>query len=311
MWPDTFTMGFLPSRSLGLGAVALVFGLLAFTGSGRYRLGVWADLVRGGSDAPSLRSAFVETAPYRFQPRVRRWFGPDTSQVAMALVMPDPAPPSAPWALAKTPILSGTVWSADFLNIHYSRLEAGGIAHDVHQHADEEMLVMISGQAEILGATPSPQVEPGWLTYYASESPHTISAIGTEPATYIVWRWNGADSNSGSPLESRVLDVRELLEDGRARAAAGESVKHPLFDGETRWLGRLYAHLRTLPAGEGIAAHEDDHDAILVLLEGSIETQGETLSAPAVSFNPAFAEHGMFNPGPSVAQYLAVDLTPR
>lgn len=275
----------------------------------RYRANVWASAISGEDGAPSLREAVVQSVPYRYQAGLRRRLGPDVPQIARQLTMPDPPAPSAEWPLSKYILISQTVWSAEHLNIHYSRLE--GLAHQIHQHDEEEMLVPISGEVEILGKQAADRTGPGVALYYAARDPHSIRSLGPEPATYVAWRWKGAGAEAAGQLQGRLLDLKGLRAEGMRAAEAGESVKTPLFEGETQYLKSLYAHLRTLPPGDGIAAHEDDHDAILILFEGMIETQGQTLTAPAISFNPAFSEHGVLNPGPDIAQYLAVDMTPR
>jgi mannose-6-phosphate isomerase-like protein (cupin superfamily) len=276
----------------------------------RYRAGVWVDAIQGGPGSPTLRGALVESAPYRYQNRMRRWIGPRPPQIFMPLIPPDPAEAERPGPLVGRKILTETVYSAEFLNIHYSRLEEGQLAHDVHQHDDEEILVPISGDVEILGDMPAERIGPGSMTYYSVQHPHTIRALGPGPSTYIMWRWSNSKEQPEPHLAPAIHDFRLQLQDALERAAAGESVKDEVFAGGTRWLTRLHAHLRTLPAGGRIQAHEDDHDAILVLFQGRLETQGRTLEGPAISFNPAFSEHGMYNPGPEPAQYLAVDLTP-
>ncbi len=297
------------SRISLLLTLALLGGAIALVPSLRYRAGLWASAVGGGDGAPSLREAAVQTAPYRYQAGLRRQLGPDVPQIARQLTMPDPPDPSAEWPLSKYILISQTVWSAEHLNIHYSRLE--GLAHQIHEHDEEEMLVPISGEVEILGSQATERTGPGVALYYAAREPHSIRALGPGPATYVAWRWKGAGTDAAGKLQGRLLDLHTLRAEGKQAAEAGESVKTPLFEGETQYLKSLYAHLRTLPPGDGIEPHEDDHDAVLILFEGTIQTQGETLTAPAISFNPAFSEHGVHNPGPGIAQYLAVDMTPR
>ncbi len=292
---------------LGVALAAVAFAVLPQL---RHRAGLWGDAVAGGEGSPTFRTALIETAPYRYQNRVRRWIGPQPPQVFMPLLPPDPSEAEGPGPLVGRKILTETVWSAEFLNIHYSRLEAGELAHDVHRHDDEEILVPISGDVEILGDMPAERLGPGSMTYYSAQHPHTIRALGPEAATYIMWRWSNSKARPEPHLEPGIFDFRRELEEAREKGAAGESVKGEVFAGGTRWLTYLHAHLRTLPAGGRIPAHEDDHDAILVLFNGKLETQGATLDGPAISFNPAFAEHGMYNPGPEPAQYLAVDMTP-
>lgn len=310
MSPGTYTMRSSLSRWFLLISLVLI-ACIALVPAGRGRAKLWGNALFGGEDAISIREAVIQSVPYRYQARLRRQLGPDVAQASSDLPMPPPPAADAPWPLSKYAIISQTVWSAEFLNIHYSRLEEGGIAHEVHQHDEEEILIPIQGDVEIQGRLATQRLSPGNALYYASQDPHTIGALGPGPATYVAWRWKQSTGDPENKLEGKLLQLTDALRDGLERARGGESVKQSVLDGETRWLERLYAHLRSLPAGGSIAAHEDEHDAVLVLLHGTIETQGETLTAPAVAFNPAFTEHGVVNPGPDVAQYLAVDMKPR
>jgi hypothetical protein len=254
----------------------------------------------------------VETAPYRFQPRLRRMWGLEVAPVSSLLPMPGPPKPDAPWPLRKHILLSQTVWSVDFLNIHYSRLEEGGLAHEVHRHDDEEMLIPISGEVEIIGSQRAERVAPGTIAlYYASQDPHTIKALGPGPSTYLAWRWKGAGGDPEGKQTGRLHDLRPLLAEGLEKAAAGQSVTVSLQDGRTRWLGRLQVHLTSLPAVGVEPARTAGHDSVLVLLRGAVEAQGERLSAPAVAFHPAFSERGVRNTVAEPAQYLTVDMSPR
>ncbi|MBI1353603.1 MAG: hypothetical protein GC160_04600 [Acidobacteria bacterium] len=295
-------------RILWVGAAALTV-IVLLTPSGRHRASVWLAAARGGEGAPSLREAVAQTAPWSLQDRVRRLLGPKAEPVHRALETPPPDPDGGP--LDKELITLQTTWCCDQLNIHYSLLKAGKTPHEIHQHDDEELLIPISGEVAIVRPTGESPAGPGRLIYHASLSPHTIRAEGSGDASYLVLRWRGSEGAAGAPLEAQVADFRPQLEAGLASAGGGVSHSASLLDGETRFLSRAYVHLRSLEPGGEIAEHEDDHDALMVVLRGVVETQGRRLEAPAASFNPAFARHGFRNPGPGVAQYLAIDLTPR
>ena len=66
-----------------------------------------------------------------------------------------------------------------------------------------------------------------------------------------------------------------------------------LFEGPSAFLGKLHAHVTRILPGEGYAAHRDEHDVSIFLIEGEIAVLGKNIVAPAVVFFPAGHLHDM------------------
>lgn len=62
--------------------------------------------------------------------------------------------------------------------------------HPPHQHAEEEYLMVVAGTGtwHLLGEERSAQ--PGDMLYAAPWDIHGITNTGTEPLTFVVWKWN-------------------------------------------------------------------------------------------------------------------------
>lgn len=80
-----------------------------------------------------------------------------------------------------------------------------------------------------------------------------------------------------------------------------------LFEGPTRHLRKLHAHMSWVEPGAGYAAHVDDYNVAIVLIQGTLETLGKTIEAPALLFHPKGSEHGLRAIGPVGAHYLVVE----
>ena len=195
--------------------------------AGRQRAGIWLDVARGTPGAPSVREALVRMAPWSMQDRVRRRLGPPTVQVAEQLVTPPLDAGGEP--IGKRLITLQTTWCCDIFNMHYSRLAAGRIPHEIHEHDEEELLIPISGEVEIVKPEGATAIGPGWLVYHSSSSPHTIRATGAEDATYLVLRWSGTEGDSQRRLPASILPMGAFLEEGLRRGEQGESLKHAVL----------------------------------------------------------------------------------
>ena len=76
--------------------------------------------------------------------------------------------------------------------------ESGGCPHPPHSHIEEELLIVLDGEANIeIAASPddaSPRVEmltPGQFSYYPAWQHHTIRNRSTRPVTYMMFKWTG------------------------------------------------------------------------------------------------------------------------
>lgn len=228
-----------------------------------------------------------------------------------ALPVPlDPAPED--WR--PYPLFAARTADVDALSCHVSGLRSGCSPHPPHRHAEEEILVMLDGEADLLlPELPAAdgglrhRLRRGQFAYYPAEFPHTLEAVGDRPASYFMLKWLGAPSGAPERLAAAIHDP------GLARPAERDAGAPPrvLFDGSTGWLGRLHAHVSTLPPGGGYAPHVDAHDVILVTLEGEVETLGTTVGPHHVVVYGAGEAHGLRATGATPARYLVFEMEGR
>ena len=208
------------------------------------------------------------------------------------------------------------------LSCHYSVLAPGRTPHPPHAHVEEEILLVLDGQAEILLADspddPAPRVVPmtrGQFSYYPAWQHHTLRNASQSDVTYLMFKWSDAARRgplrramralrrSGPEMSAQTFDLRDAL----AQGAATDFDPRLVFEGATEWLGRLHCHLTRLKPGGGYAAHADAHDVALVLLEGAFATNGQHLAAPGLAFFERGTPHDMHNPGTGTARYLVFE----
>lgn len=210
------------------------------------------------------------------------------------------------------PIRQGPTQCTASMSCHASVLSSGKTPHKPHSHLEEEILVMLDGEAELVivdaeGTAKRHPVRPGHFAYYESGQMHTIRNRSTSPATYLMFKWrNTKDSSGADKLLSRIFRY-----DTRAPEAIPEPGKkqrmHRVFEGRTRWLRKLHCHTTTLLPGAGYEPHTDPYDVAILILSGTVETIDERLGSHDVVFYAAGEPHGMRNVGEINASYLVFE----
>jgi mannose-6-phosphate isomerase-like protein (cupin superfamily) len=198
------------------------------------------------------------------------------------------------------------------MSCHTSVLSAGHCPHPPHAHLEEEILVVLDGVAEIeLADTPYKstrrvKLAPGNGVYYPALQKHTIYNPSASPVTYLMLKWRAQMTETITPLGTVIFNYG-----GFQRGMGSRSRKiSVLFEGPTAYLGRAQSHCTELQPDAGYAPHRDPYDVAIVLLEGTIETLGRTLTPHAVVYIAAGEPHGMHNPGTTAARYLVFEFEP-
>lgn len=196
---------------------------------------------------------------------------------------------------------------------HVSVLSPGKTPHQPHEHAEEEILVMISGEAElVIIDTKREQIEKrhrlqaGSFVYYPAWQRHTLNNPGTQSITYLMFKWESEQVGNYNTLEMSTI---QFLEKGRSSSYPDRKSFSTtlLIDGGTQYLRKLHSHITTLQPGSGYPPHEDAYDVAILVLRGSVETLGQRVGPNSVIFYAAGEPHGMKNVGTSPALYLVFE----
>ncbi|MEX1180757.1 MAG: cupin domain-containing protein [Cucumibacter sp.] len=192
---------------------------------------------------------------------------------------------------------------------HASILAPGARPHPPHRHKEEEILLVLDGEADLVlpegpgGEAPRRRLRRGEFAYYPARRWHTLDNPGPGPVSYVMFKWTSPPGRQGEALATRFVAFGEALAGSPAKAFASTR----LLDEPTLWLDRLHAHVSIVRPGGGYGAHADTHDVAIVLLEGEIETLGETVAAPALLYHPAGRIHGLKGAGKTPARYLVFE----
>lgn len=85
------------------------------------------------------------------------------------------------------PVMSGTLPTGEFIELHESMLPPGQMPHPPHKHPNTEVLFILDGQLEYIdegGKTIA--VGPRDIVFSASNIMHGLKNVGATPANYIV-----------------------------------------------------------------------------------------------------------------------------
>jgi mannose-6-phosphate isomerase-like protein (cupin superfamily) len=84
-------------------------------------------------------------------------------------------------------VMSGTLPTGEFIEIHETVLPAGKTPHAPHRHPNSEWLFIQSGTLEYSDDGRIVPVGPGDIVFSASNVMHGLSNVGRTDATYIVF----------------------------------------------------------------------------------------------------------------------------
>jgi len=208
-------------------------------------------------------------------------------------------------------IRRGTTTAADTMNIHMSSLDPGVTPHSPHGHSEEELLLMLSGKAQITtqpdhlsDESKTYDLNAGSMVFYPAHYKHTITNVGDDANLYLTFKWESkttGDANVLSRLYSFAPGQNQPENETRAiQVSQVEKYK-------TNHIGLLGLHTTRLKPGGGYSPHQDRYDIALVLLSGSIVCQDQVVSAPAMVYIPAGDWHGVRNTSDEDAHYLVIE----
>jgi quercetin dioxygenase-like cupin family protein len=208
------------------------------------------------------------------------------------------------------PLFAAATPVCEQMACHFSVLSASHCPHPPHQHAEEELLIILDGEAEIViadgpsfdGARAEVLCAGSFVYYPARQRYHTIRNPGTAPITYLMFKWRGADRRTGQPRSPAFYHSETFPLPG-----AQGFVTQLIFEHPTAYLDKLHGHLTDLKTGAGYAPHTDAYDVAIVVLSGRIETIDRIAEPFDVIYYPADTPHGMRNAGTSPARYLVFE----
>ncbi|MFC1703199.1 cupin domain-containing protein [Candidatus Omnitrophota bacterium] len=245
------------------------------------------------------------TVKKRMRPKTKD----DSALAGQVYPLKIPLPPDEKGGWKFYPIFTGTTNGLSELSCHVSVLTQGQSPHKPHAHQDEEILMVLSGEVDIVlpnapnGKERMP-LRPGDAVYYPAGFAHTIQTTSLYPANYLMFKWAARSQRSGSALgflQRKLFDTAKVLEgrdDFRAQL---------LFEGKTAYLHKLQCHTSVVEPGAGYAPHSDPYDVAIIVFEGEVETLGECVGPYSVIFYPAGEPHGLRNPGRQIAKYVVFE----
>ncbi len=205
-----------------------------------------------------------------------------------------------------TPILS-------HMNCHTSVLSSGHCPHPPHAHHEEELLIILDGEAELIIADSNSwdgarveRVAKGAFAYYPAFQHHTIRNSSGQPLTYLMFKWHGQGARSSANAIGCGIF---RYPDDVAGDVSGWLVE-TVMEGPTGWLSQLHCRKSWLEVGAGYEPHVDAYDVAIIMLSGRIETLGRTVERHGVIYYAAGERHGIRSVGTEPARYLVFEFHP-
>lgn len=209
-------------------------------------------------------------------------------------------------------IARGATPNAGSMSVHASTLAPGKSPHPPHNHLDEEILLVLEGQADIVVCDdPSGEnaevhvMKPGGIAIYPPYQYHTIVNRSDAAVNYLMFRWSGKTSGSCRSL-NQIFHNFSFHDKDVARKKGNFRAKR-IFKDPTHFLEALECHVTNLDPGGGYDMHSDEHDVAIIVFEGEIEIGGQRAGRGGVFYIAAGTPHDMTNPGQDTARYLVFE----
>jgi uncharacterized cupin superfamily protein len=264
----------------------------------RYIMSRVPVLLVSGTD--SSRANYIVPPPARAATVLKREFH--------TLKLPLPEDRVARWRPYH--LFSGATPNVSGIGAHVSVLSPGHSPHPTHAHREEEILIVLDGEAELVSArnesghdSRGERVGAGSVVYYPAFQFHTIRNATARPITHLMFKWTGPPRETEAPLETTVIRMQRVRQNADSPFAT-----QLVFEGPTHYLAKLHVHLTNLQPGAGYPIHVDAHDVAIVLLSGSVETMGRRIEGHGVVYFAAHETHDIINPGQTTARYLVLEL---
>jgi quercetin dioxygenase-like cupin family protein len=210
------------------------------------------------------------------------------------------------------PLFRGQTPTMAELECHVSVLGAGQSPHEPHDHVEDEIFIVLDGEAELIanaagGKGSRDAVSRGSLALYPSNAGrHTLRAGEDGPVTSLVLKWSNAWDAAANTLAPEVLHLPALLENARPTSQPSIS-KVSLFSGGMPRLENLTAHMNVIRPGGGYDAHADPYDIAIVVLDGDIEVGAERLGPNSLLFVARGELHDLSNRSEAPATYIVFE----
>ncbi len=195
------------------------------------------------------------------------------------------------------------------MSAHVSVLSPRHSPHAPHAHPEEEILIVLDGEAELIIAPDETglnarceQLSAGSFVYYSAFQFHTIRNATTTPITYLMFKWTGLPRETEAPLETTISRTEHIRHIGNAAFST-----RLVFEGPTHYLRKLQVQLTELQPNVGYASHADTHDVAILVLSGRVKTNRRRIERHGVLYFPAGKLHNMRNPGSTTARYLVFE----
>jgi mannose-6-phosphate isomerase-like protein (cupin superfamily) len=196
-------------------------------------------------------------------------------------------------------LFQGATSDIKAMRCHVSILDPDHQAHPPHRHDEEELLAILDGEADLVhtdatnpAQTLSHHVRRASFAYYPAGFSHSIRNTSSRPVTYMMVKWTADRMEHGEPLDHRVIHFPGSDAEVDRHDLSGLS-RRRLLDGETWYLRRLRAHVATMQPGASHGPDVGAHDAVIAVLEGTVEALGERIGPHSVIFYAAGEPRGM------------------
>lgn len=176
------------------------------------------------------------------------------------------------------------------LSAYYARVERDAFPHLPHRHMDQEIVLVHSGEIDLIEEQRTLRVGAGTLIHTGPMCSHSVRGASDQPACLFVLKWKGL-AEAMPDSAAAMLDC-----DWRDRQWSSSRDRQEIASLDIGAGQRMVVALARCQAGARIEPHRHAHEVVEIVLEGELPGLGYRAQSPCISYFSAGSVHGMSKP---------------
>lgn len=194
--------------------------------------------------------------------------------------------------------------------VHRTTIQPGAKPHDAHRHEREEMMILLTGELEVLIEATKTRIGAGSAFFVVSNDLHGVTNVGDQPATYLVLNFYTPEGTKIPPGKKPAIASTIWAWSQLPVKSSPNTERRNFVDAATRTLPKFEMHTTTLHPGAPKHGGKHPDEQFFIMKDGEMEALagGQTIRVGPgdLFFAASDQEFGWHHVGDKPSTYYVV-----